>query len=115
MKWILSVYNDSDDKKLADYTAHSELTPEVPTNGAEAFNCYIEHTFHFWRECRGEVMFLGDVGEYLIGPEDERWDLVMMIIRQSGAQLLLVFLVIRITWRVSVIVLQRLKIHAVCL
>ncbi|MFF2755877.1 hypothetical protein ACFVR1_19470 [Psychrobacillus sp. NPDC058041] len=30
-------------------------------------------------------MFLGDGGEFLIGPEEERWDLVMMI-RQSSAE-----------------------------
>jgi hypothetical protein len=36
------------------------------------------------------VLFLGDGGEFLIGPEDERWDLVMLI-RQSNAQSFLTF------------------------
>ncbi|WP_337033862.1 hypothetical protein [Paenibacillus illinoisensis] len=35
-------------------------------------------------------MFLGDGGEFLIGPEEERWDLVM-IIPQSSAQSFLAF------------------------
>jgi hypothetical protein len=30
-------------------------------------------------------MFLGDGGRYLIGPQDERWDLVMLI-RQNSLQ-----------------------------
>jgi hypothetical protein len=66
-------------RDVADYTANPELTPEVPISGAEAFNRYIEHTLPFLRESGGEIMFLGDGGEFLIGPEDERWDLVMMI------------------------------------
>ncbi|WP_235179003.1 hypothetical protein [Bacillus cihuensis] len=35
-------------------------------------------------------MFLGDGGEFLIGPEEERWDLVMMI-RQSSSESFLAF------------------------
>lgn len=32
-----------------------------------------EHTLPFLRESGGKVMFLGDGGEFLIGPEEERW------------------------------------------
>ncbi len=77
-------------RDVADYTANPELTPAVPISGAEAFNCYIEHTFPFLHESGGEVMFLGDGGKFLIGPEDERWDLIMMI-RQSSVQSFLAF------------------------
>ncbi len=77
-------------RDVADYTANPELTPEDPISGAEAFNRYIEHTLPFLRESGGESMFLGDVGEFLIGPEDERWDLVMLI-RQISAQSFLAF------------------------
>lgn len=72
-------------REFADYTANPELTPVVPISGAEAFNRYIYHTLPFLRESGGEVMFLGNGGEFLIGPEDERWDLVMLI-HQSSAQ-----------------------------
>ncbi|MDX8365647.1 DUF1330 domain-containing protein [Cytobacillus sp. IB215665] len=77
-------------RDIADYTANPELASEVPISGAEAFNRYIEHTLPFLRESGGEVMFLGDSGEFLIGPEDERWDLVMLI-RQSSVQSFLAF------------------------
>lgn len=77
-------------REFADYTANPELTPEVSISGAEAFNRYIEHTLPFLRESGGEVMFLGNGGGFLIGPEDERWDLVMLI-RQSSAQSFLAF------------------------
>lgn len=77
-------------RKFADYTANPELRPENPISGAEAFNRYIDHTLPFLRESGGEVMFLGNGGEFLIGPEDERWDLVMLI-HQSSAQSFLGF------------------------
>ncbi|KWX80219.1 hypothetical protein AMQ84_04330 [Paenibacillus riograndensis] len=77
-------------RDIADYTANPELTPEVPISGAEAFNRYIEHTLPYLRESGGEIVFLGDGGEFLIGPEDEKWDLVMLI-RQSSAQSFLAF------------------------
>ncbi|MDK8182413.1 DUF1330 domain-containing protein [Paenibacillus sp. UMB4589-SE434] len=77
-------------RDVADYTTNPELTPDVPISGAEAFNRYIEHTLPFLRESGGEVMFLGDGGEFLIGPEEERWDLVMLI-RQSSMQSFLAF------------------------
>ncbi|MGM7681257.1 DUF1330 domain-containing protein [Cytobacillus sp. Hm23] len=77
-------------RDVADYTANPELESELPISGAEAFNRYIEHTLPFLRESGGEVMFLGDSGEFLIGPEDERWDLVM-IIRQNSVQSFLAF------------------------
>jgi len=77
-------------RDVADYTANPELTPEVPISGAEAFKRYIEHNLPFLRESGGEVLFLGDGGEFLIGPEDERWDLFMLN-RQSSAQSFLAF------------------------
>lgn len=61
-----------------DYTASRTNTGDL-----KDFNCYIEHTRPFLRENGGEVMFLGDGGEFLIGLEVERWDLVMMISAQS--------------------------------
>ena len=75
---------------IADYTTHPELTPEVPISGTEAFNHSIEHTLPFLRESGGKVMFLGVGGAFLIGPEDERWDFVMLI-RQNSAQSFLAF------------------------
>lgn len=83
-------------REVADYTANPELKPEVPISGAEAFNRYIEHMLPFLRESGGEVMFLGNGGEFLIGPEDERWDLVMLI-RQAACSRFSLFQVIRTT------------------
>jgi hypothetical protein len=33
----------------------------------------------FLREAGGELLFLGNGGNFLIGPPDERWDLAMLV------------------------------------
>jgi len=66
-------------REVADYAAHPELAPESPISGAEAFDRYIRHTLPFLRESGGDLVFLGAGGRFLIGPERERWDLVMLV------------------------------------
>ena len=70
-------------RETADYSAHPELAPAEPISGREAYQRYIDHTLPFLQESGGELVFLGEGGRYLIGPEDEEWDLVMMV-RQSS-------------------------------
>ena len=77
-------------RETADYSANPELAPKTPITGAEAFDCYIRHTLPFLHESGGELLFLGAGGLLLVGPEHERWDLIMMI-RQSSAQSFLAF------------------------
>ena len=77
-------------REIADYTAHPDLAPDTPISGAEAFQRYIKHTLPFLRESGGEVMILGAGGAFLIGPEDERWDIVALV-RQSSVQSFLAF------------------------
>jgi len=77
-------------REVADYGAHPELAPASPISGAEAFDRYIQHTLPYLRESGGELVFLGQGGPCLIGPESERWDLVMLV-RQSSVQSFLAF------------------------
>ena len=70
-------------REVADYSANPELAPAAPISGAEAFDRYIRHTLPFLRESGGDVAFLGAGGPFLIGPEDERWDMAMLV-RQSS-------------------------------
>ncbi|MCB0227427.1 MAG: DUF1330 domain-containing protein, partial [Anaerolineae bacterium] len=46
---------------------------------------YIDHTLPFLKESGGELVFLGKGGQYLIGPQDEQWDLVMLVRQNSLA------------------------------
>lgn len=77
-------------RSIADYSASPELAPENLISGAEAFDLYIQHTLPFLQESGGDLTFLGSGGNFLIGPEHERWDLAMMV-RQSSMQSFLAF------------------------
>ena len=77
-------------RSVADYTANPELAPAAPISGAEAFDRYIRHTLPFLCESGGEVIFLAAGGPLLIGPEDARWDMAMLV-RQSSVAAFLAF------------------------
>ena len=75
-------------RSVADYAANPAMAPATPISGAEAFDRYIRHTLPFLRDSGGEVMLLATGGRLLIGPEDERWDIAMLIRQSSIASFL---------------------------
>jgi len=72
-------------KETADYSKNPELAPENPISGREAFQKYIDHTMPFLKETGGELSLLGNGGRFFIGPEDEQWDVVMLVQQSSLA------------------------------
>ena len=66
-------------REVADYSATPELAPDTPISGAEAYQLYIDHTLPHLKESGGDVEFLGEGGRFLIGPQDERWDRVLLV------------------------------------
>ena len=77
-------------RSVADYSATPELAPATEISGEQAFQRYIEHARPFLEQAGGELLFVGKGGDNLIGPADERWDLVMLV-RQESAQAFLAF------------------------
>jgi len=77
-------------RDIADYSQSPELAPASPISGEAAFEKYIEHTLPFLQASGGDLLFLGDGGHFLIGPETERWDKVMLV-RQSSVQSFMAF------------------------
>ena len=77
-------------REIADYSATPELAPEAAISGAAAFQKYIEHTLPYLRETGGDLVFLASGGPFLIGPESERWDMVLLV-RQHSADSFLAF------------------------
>jgi len=75
-------------REIADYSENPELKPDEPITGAEAFQKYIDETLPFLKESGGDVLFLGKGGKYLIGPQSEEWDYVMLIKQKSKASFL---------------------------
>ena len=72
-------------REIADYSGFPELAPETEISGREAFQKYIDHTMPFLKESGGELVLLGDGGKYFIGPDEEQWDIVMLV-RQSSVE-----------------------------
>lgn len=72
-------------REVADYSAFPDLAPTTAISGAEAFDRYIEHTLPYLKESGGELLLLARGGTFFIGPQDERWD-VAMIVRQSSVE-----------------------------
>ena len=70
-------------RDVADYSANPELMPSKPISGVEVFQRYIDHTLPFLKKSGGDLVFLGTGGKYLIGPQDERWDFVMLVRQNS--------------------------------
>jgi hypothetical protein len=75
-------------REVADYSATPELAPETPISGAAAYDLYIAHTLPFLKASGGELMFLGAGGAFLVGPQSERWDMVMLVRQKSTASFL---------------------------
>jgi uncharacterized protein (DUF1330 family) len=72
-------------REVADYSASPELAPPRPITGAEAYERYVAHTLPLLRKSGGDLLFIGDGGPFLIGPEQERWDRALLIRQNSTA------------------------------
>lgn len=73
-------------KDQADYSNHPGLAPHGPISGRAAYDLYIRHTLPYLEEAGGEVIFKGKGGPFLIGPEAERWDEVLLVRHASVAK-----------------------------
>lgn len=75
-------------RKVADYSHAPTLDPGEAISGQAAYQLYMKHTLPFLEEAGGEVLFNGKGGSFLIGPEAEQWDLVLLVRHQSTAAFL---------------------------
>lgn len=75
-------------KKVADYSAAPHLAPEDEISGEQAYQLYIDHTLPFLKKAGSEVLFNGKGGQFLIGPENEQWDVVLLVRHASAARFL---------------------------
>lgn len=77
-------------RTVADYTGFPDIAPESPISGRAAYDLYIEHTLPYLEKSGGRLDFLAEGGSWLIGPEDERWDLVLLV-RQKDMETFFAF------------------------
>lgn len=72
-------------RDVADYSANPERMPAKPISGARAYQKYVDHTLPFLKEGGGDLVFSGEGGRSLIGPQEERWNLVVLVRQKSLA------------------------------
>ncbi len=77
-------------RDVADYSRSPQLAPESPISGADAYRRYAEHTAPFIEAAGGTVVYAGEGASPVIGPMDERWDLVLLV-RYPSTQAFLSF------------------------
>ncbi|MFT4667847.1 MAG: hypothetical protein ACI8YQ_001756 [Polaribacter sp.] len=77
-------------REIADYSETPELAPSNPISGKAAYKLYMKHTVPFLEKSRGEVLFSGSAGSFLIGPLEESWDSVL-VVRHQSAEVFLAF------------------------
>lgn len=77
-------------RSTADYSDSPALAPEQPISGRAAYALYSRHTFPILLAAGGEVLYSGTAAAPLIGPEGERWDLVL-IVRHASVEAFLSF------------------------
>ncbi len=66
-------------KSVADYTNFESIKPANEISGEEAYNLYMKHTLPYLKEAGSKVLFLGKSENFLIGPNHETWDFVLLV------------------------------------
>lgn len=77
-------------RDVADYSATPELAPRAEITGFQAYRRYMAHTQPFLEQVGGQVLLSAEGGSPLIGPADERWDLILLV-RYPDSQAFLSF------------------------
>ena len=70
-------------KAEADYSNHPDLAPAAPISGEAAYQIYMKETLPFLKEAGSKVLFYGESKAFLIGPQEESWDRVLLVEHES--------------------------------
>ena len=72
----------------ADYSRAPGLEPEGGCSGRAAYALYMRDMTPLLEASGGEVLFSGTAAGFLIGPQDETWDHVLLVRQASKASFL---------------------------
>ena len=75
-------------RERADYSASPELDPGTETTGQLAYQTYMKAVLPLIRSVEAKTRFYGTAGAFLIGPEAENWDAVLMVEYPSAERFL---------------------------
>lgn len=70
-------------RATADYTDLDELKPTKEISGEEAYQLYMESTLPELEKAGSRIIYFGKSRNFLIGPELEKWDAVLLVEHES--------------------------------
>lgn len=73
-------------KSVADYSQFPDLQPKQEISGWEAYQLYMDATIPLLEKAGSKVLFFGKSRHFLIGPEAEQWDTVILVEHPSVAR-----------------------------
>lgn len=73
-------------RSTADYTNLELLKPEKEITGEEAYQLYMDHTLPELKKAGSKILFYGNAKNFLIGPDLEKWDAVLLVEHQSAVK-----------------------------
>ncbi|MBO6516758.1 MAG: DUF1330 domain-containing protein [Bacteroidia bacterium] len=73
-------------KPKADYSNLDHLKPETEVTGKEAYQLYMEATLPELEKAGSRIMYYGKSNSFLIGPESEQWDAILIVEHESVAR-----------------------------
>lgn len=71
-------------RDVADYTAFPEMRMNEPISGKEAYQLYVGAVLPHLEAAGSEVLYSGASGAFIIGPENEHWDQVILVKHRSA-------------------------------
>ncbi len=77
-------------RPVADYSGTPELAPPEAVSGAAAYQRYMAHAAPFIANAGAGLRLLAHASAPVIGPPDERWDMVLLV-RYPSAQAFVAF------------------------
>ncbi|MFT4532858.1 MAG: hypothetical protein ACJA1A_000846 [Saprospiraceae bacterium] len=71
--------------EIADFRLCSELMTELPISGRQCYKMYMKHTSSFLKQAGSDLLYFGNTLPNLIGPLDEKWD-VMLLVKHASKE-----------------------------
>lgn len=70
-------------KEEADYANFESLNPESKISGKEAYKLYMKNVSPLLDEAGSRLIYYGECNSFLIGPESEHWDAILLVEHES--------------------------------
>jgi len=70
-------------KKEACYDNLESIKPANQLSGEEAYKLYLDVTFPLLKKAGSRILFYGKCGSFVIGPEQEKWDAILLVEHES--------------------------------